>query len=305
MADEYDDLLFLDDEENDIVKSVDTRARSASRPTTPKSEPKRAAVGMEDVIEQGSEYKGPKLDGKKADTTRAARNSMRPTRPEQPERETNPKLKLYIGLGAGGLLLVILLLVFGVKAYNNMILKQQQAHTDELLEGVDDPDDEYEYERTYTSKEREALRIAGFTGTEIEEFQYFGYDPAEKVREVEEARALKYEQEIAPYLDAASDEFKELLANTWVGQEEFKVSSNTDEYNYRTTTLNLDYEKITPTGVQLFLKVYLNEEQIIFMPMEPSRWVQIADKGNIVVKINYVEMDNGSIVVLDMYEIIN
>lgn len=258
------------------------------------------------VMEQGRSYQGPDLGGPSqgAETSddgggaRAPRQRReRPERPQKEPMDPDLKKKLLIGVGIGVVVIGIGLFlgITGAEKKRQEELERAEALLQEQEEVV----------FKYTSEEIEALREVGFTGYEIEEFEFMEYDAMTIVEEEKAKRQAALDAEILPYFDKMSDEFKELYSKTWVGQPDVEVGSDLTNFSYRQENLNLDYEKLPARGHQLFLKVYINANNVFFMDVTPERWNTLKDSGNIVVQVSYTIMDNGSYIITDVQEIVN
>lgn len=154
----------------------------------------------------------------------------------------------------------------------------------------------------FTDEERYELRLVGYTGWEIEEFAENEMLSTVLIESAKARRQAQLEEEMKPYIDSQSEEYKELAATTWVGLDELEVDNNTDSYRYRTRTANLDYEKIIPKGKQLFIKIYLEDGSYCFMQISPEDWLELEEVGNIVVTISYIIMGNDMEVITDIEE---
>ena len=154
----------------------------------------------------------------------------------------------------------------------------------------------------FTDEEVILLREAGYTGGEIESFAEYEMDASELINSAEAKQEELIAEKMKPYIDSKSDEYKALEASTWVGLEELVVDEEISKYDYHTTTLNLDYEKIPTMGAQLFIKIYWDEVGYCFMQVKPKNWLLMQDEGNIVVSIDYLIMANGQIIVTDIKE---
>lgn len=143
----------------------------------------------------------------------------------------------------------------------------------------------------YSFDETEALRAAGYTGYEIEQFEAEARDYNELIAEAEAARQAWIDEAVAPLYDTASDEYKNSVRNTWLGlPERTDVEDFTETGSYYEETKNLDYEKVEPRGQQLFVKVYLDDsshETYFFVNVEPSDYLKLNDSGNVVVTYKY------------------
>lgn len=175
-----------------------------------------------------------------------------------------------------------------------------QKHADELL--ADDSENEV-VTFYYTDDELRELRAAGYTGLEIEDFEMNEQDVSMLLKEAAALRQATYEKEILPYFDNASDEFKMLMRNTWVGQEEFEIDDDISNWTYHIETVNADYNKITSSGMQCFIKFYLPDGTSGFTFIEPKRYKNLAESGNIVLSIEYTILTDGTKVITKVTEI--
>lgn len=157
----------------------------------------------------------------------------------------------------------------------------------------------------YSMEERAMLRNNGFTADDIERLEIEERDPYGAAKEAEDARKKKYEEEVAPYMDGASEEFKKLKEMTWIGgtpmsQEPLNPEAVSEPWY---GTYNCDYIKLPAQGVQLFLKLELTEfNTSVFMTVTPERYAKLPESGNIVVTVDYNKYSDGSIVVTNVYE---
>lgn len=158
----------------------------------------------------------------------------------------------------------------------------------------------------YTYDELEALRLAGYTGDEIENFEGTEASAEQLIRDAEAKRMKQYEEEVAPFRDSASLEYKELEAFTWLGQEDLVFDGDKSMYTYHNMAYNSDYEKVPAKGFQLFLKVYLNNShtKYAFMTIDPVRYNELLDSGNIVLSIDYIITADEKQIVTDIKEIL-
>lgn len=155
----------------------------------------------------------------------------------------------------------------------------------------------------YTNQEKEALRLAGYTGREIEEFEFLEKDANTLVEKAAEDRKKQYEKEILPYFNAASDEFKELWENSWLGQADLVYDQDTTQYAYYYEVMNVDYVKLPAKGHQLFIKFFLENGDAVFMTVTPERYLTLKDSGNIVIKVSYTQTADGKRIITDTKEI--
>lgn len=203
----------------------------------------------------------------------------------------NKKL-LLIGGAVVALLLVLLVGMF--------LLNLKKENDEAYLASLENTE---ELEFKYAMEEVLELRLAGYTGGEIEMFEQEELSAEDKIQESINARKQKYDAEIKPYLDGASPEFLELKSNTWVGGKPFTYNQDDTMYNYFTYNLNADYEKIPPHGHQLFIKFYLGNGAAAFMDVTPERYAELASEGNIVVSVTYTDDGAGAKIITDIQEI--
>lgn len=155
----------------------------------------------------------------------------------------------------------------------------------------------------YTAEEIADLRLNGYTGKEIEDYELMEVSAASLIEKAKANRQALYDSEVAPYLDSASKEFLELYENTWVGQPELNFDPDPMRYSYYSKTINVDYEKLPTRGHQLYLKLKLESGENLFMSVTPEQYLSYRDSGNIVVTIYYTKTGNGTVVVTKIEEV--
>lgn len=144
----------------------------------------------------------------------------------------------------------------------------------------------------YEFDQVEALRAAGYTGPEIEENEKNEVPYEDLIKQAEDARQAWIDEAVAPLYDTASDEYKQSVSGTWLGlpvREDLADFETTGSYYEETK--NLDYEKVEPRGHQLYIKIYLsddNHDDYFFLNVEPSDYLKLKDSGNVVVTYRYV-----------------
>lgn len=223
---------------------------------------------------------------------------------ETSEVKTFSKPKFDVGLlknkavliGAGCILLVIVILLIGSSSAKKRE-EEELARAEELLAGAEEPAFMYMYD------ELEALRLAGYTGNEIEQYERDEVPASDLVNAAKAARKAQYEAELAPYFDSASDEFMEVYRHTWLGQEDLVFDTDSSRYEYYETTMNVDYRKLPAKGHQLFIEYYLSNGDTCFMTVTPEKYLQLDDTGNIVLKIYYTKTADGSKIVTGAEEV--
>lgn len=156
----------------------------------------------------------------------------------------------------------------------------------------------------YTAEEIADLRVNGYTGKEIEDYEQMEVSATQLIEQAKAERQAIYDSEVEPYLNSASKEFKELYANTWIGQPELVFDTDTMRYSYYSKNINVDYIKLPARGHQLFIKLQLESGENLFMNVTPEQYISYKDSGNIVVKIYYTKAGNGAVIVTAIEEVL-
>ena len=191
------------------------------------------------------------------------------------------KTKLIL-IAAGLGLIILLYLIF---AFSGKKTEEPEAEVEE---------EPYVFE--YSSEEREALREAGYTGTEIENFQAQEYSSAQLVQE---ARDKQREFLMETYRELSEDAnkttstaYKELEKNSFLIQKPmmFKPGEGFDNLGTYTYKDNVDYEKMPARGKQTFIRIKTLNDNYYFMQLNPKRYYSIPDKGNMVVEMEVVPL---------------
>ena len=214
-------------------------------------------------------------------------------------KSINPKI-LVVGVIVIMILFIIAVFV-GKKSLEEKKEQELQEHADAIISGEQVTVEEV---FAYTQAEIEALRLAGYTGVEIDDYEFEEVDAQSLIKAAEEARKAQHEAEIVPYLNSASDEFKVLRSNTWVGLEEFDIPEDKETWQYYIETYNVDYQKVAAAGMQCFVKFYLPDGNVGFFTLSPDRYISIADSGNMVIRVKYCAMSNGIQVITDVEEVL-
>lgn len=239
-------------------------------------------VGQEEILVQGPTYKSEESNTTPEKDTSGVNRDGETTRLVQ---RINPKILISVS----AVVIVFALVCVLVYTMNKNEARKQEAEEESRLAEIMNEETTESVFR-YSRDEVEELRLAGYTGYEIEEFELNGESVDIKVKEAEEARKKKYDEEILPYFDEASDAYKSLVNSTWLSQESFEVDSDVSTYQNGTTVLNLDYEKAGCYGKQCWLKVYLNEESTFFIFVTPKRYTELKDSGNIVLSLEFTNI---------------
>lgn len=137
------------------------------------------------------------------------------------------------------------------------------------------------------------LRKMGYTGDEIEYCLANGFS----VEALVEAAQALYDEEAAAALermsDHASEEFRYIIDRTYFSQPGFvfepQLALPTEEANFYpgSFTVNADYTKCPTYGNQLQLKCKVADDCYVWYVIEPKRWEELPDAGNIVLHCNY------------------
>lgn len=212
-----------------------------------------------------------------------------------------PKSLLIFAAVAILLIVVVCVAVSVNKFRGSTKPKEEDKVQEELPEWLKDTPTPIPF--VYTAEEVAQLRLNGYTGPEIESYQNARVSAESLINKAMEERTALYEREIKPYMDSASEEFKELYANTWLGQEEITVSNEVNRYSKYTKVVNVDYVKLPSRGNQLFAKLELKSGMILFMNLTPEQYVRLDDAGNIVVEISYSVLPGGVTIVTGLKEV--
>ena len=269
---------------NDIQKSVSERIDSMRNKAD-------TQVGMEDVLIQGKTYSSSDAENEATESPRRRHRNIENT---DNSKDKNPMMMKAIVFGIAALVGVIA--IVGMSMY---LTQRKEKVQNDWVDSIGEVDSEF----TYSDSEVELLRLNGYTGYEIEEYAALGYPADSLVEEAEAERESLLVEEYADLLDSASPEYQELRNKTWLGQKEFPIDEGTEPLTKYTQNMNLDYEKVTASGYQLWLKLYVKEDLAVFMTVSPDRWNSLSDSGNIVVQLEYVKMENGYIVITNITEI--
>lgn len=255
-----------------------------------------------DILKQGDTYEEVDLETGGTSTPREEVIEGSDTEGEPEEKSGKsflgkiPKTYLLVGV-IGVIILLLLVTVFIVMVSGNSKKSTPETSLDPqtgyILDEEGNVIEAPKFE--YTSDEIEELRVAGYTGDEIEEFEEQELSVSKKVKESEEKRKKKYEEEIAPYLDSATEEFNWLKNQTWVGQQPLEYSKDSSQYTTHSVKQNFDYEKVPPYGNQLWIKlISVNTGNVLFMSTDPKSYNRLKDSGNIVIDMTYINTGEGS-----------
>lgn len=155
----------------------------------------------------------------------------------------------------------------------------------------------------YTAEEVAELRLNGYTGSEIENYQVTETPAEQLIKKAKEQRQKLYDEEVAPYMDSASKEYKELAANSWVGQPALEYDKDVSGFTYYSKTMNVDFEKLPARGNQLYIKLITDAGMILFMNVSPEQYSRLASSGNIVVNVDYTRTRDGKDIITGITEV--
>lgn len=208
--------------------------------------------------------------------------------------DDSPKFKLSKGMVLAIAAMVVIALVFILVMLKGSDEGEKEPEVPTYEDPFDDPNLEWltpDSSIFYTDAEKSALRAAGYTGDEIDAFASQGLSASDKILQAQAERDAWIQEAIAPLYDTASDEYKAFISQTWLTlPERSDMNDWTQVATYYTERKNLDYEKVTVYGNQLFIKVYLDDaahKDWFFLNVTPTEWLQLNDSGNVIVNYTY------------------
>ena len=156
----------------------------------------------------------------------------------------------------------------------------------------------------YSADEVEQLRSVGYTGDEIESSSEMGidyytlYDTAYNDKAQKEADIIKEQgrRGSAAYREITRNTF---LVNKPANYDWNKVNDFPDTYAHKEV---VDYTKLPARGRQLFIQAKLTKGPYVFFMVEPYRYSQLPDSGNIVIEIKEVKVGKQKVIV-DVQEV--
>lgn len=217
---------------------------------------------------------------------------------KEPEEKGRLNLKFIIGIAAA--CLVVALIVLMASVGKNKTKTPEEPLTDPVQEIpidfdpiVEDPITEPVIMANYTAEQMNNLRDIGITSEELNDYMQNNvpYDYIYNTL-MERYWGWHLMNELPTY-DMTSAEYKGIIDQTWMSlPERHDLAEWTTEYiaySYDVEA-NLDYEKVTPYGNQLFLKIYLDDnthDSWFFLNIKPEEWNMLGDRGNVVVNYKY------------------
>lgn len=184
---------------------------------------------------------------------------------------------------------VVFVIISGVPSKNPNDAVEEPADSFEDLEWII-PDQSATNTVTYLTADVEALRAAGYTGTEIENYSSAGVPAKDLIAEAEARRDAYAQETYSKLFDTTSDEFRYYTSQTWLTLPEREDMWDWTQCNGYQVRKNLDYEKIDIHGNQLFIKVYLDDnlhEDWFYLNVTPAEWLALSDYGNVIVNYTY------------------
>lgn len=143
----------------------------------------------------------------------------------------------------------------------------------------------------FNGKTADTLRKWGFTNNQMEIASRDGISAEAMVEQAKQERKEAQWEAMMEAADGASEAYQSLLRQTWLGQPPMDISGfNSTDVMYATEsyTENVDYEKVDPSGMQLWVKCFLKNGTTAFMQCPPARYNELDQSGNIVVQYTVV-----------------
>lgn len=135
------------------------------------------------------------------------------------------------------------------------------------------------------------LRKLGYTGDEIAAAQSSGADLNAMVESAQKLRDEEAKEALIRMSDSASEEFQHMAEYSVFSMPyvEFPETENSFDRVYLKGSyiVNADYWKVDTYGNQLYVKLKIANSTYAFMTLDPFRWSEIPDTGNMVVRIDY------------------
>ena len=214
-----------------------------------------------------------------------------------------PKNYVFIG-GAIILVLIIAIIIFASRKkkqetyeyYDDTEYYDDSATLVINDEPVTEPEPEPEItdlNALLTDEDKKLLRKMGYTGDEIEIAISHNFSVDDLVKKAQKLHDEESRESLVRMSDAASEEFRYIVGNTYfsqVGQDFVSQIGIPVSQTVRSSgkyKVNADYTKCPTYGTQLYLKCRIAEDVYIWYAIDPHRWDQLPDKGNMVLIIDY------------------
>ena len=143
----------------------------------------------------------------------------------------------------------------------------------------------------FNGKTADTLRKWGFTNNQMEIASRDGISAEAMVEQAKQERKEAQWEAMMDAADGASEAYQNMLRQTWLGQPPMDISGfNSTDVMYATEsyTENVDYEKVDPSGMQLWVKCFLKNGTTAFMQCPPARYNELEPSGNIVIQYTVV-----------------
>lgn len=151
----------------------------------------------------------------------------------------------------------------------------------------------------YSSDEVEQLRSLGYTGDEIESSSEMGIDYYTLYDTAYNSKAQKEAEIIKEQGRRGSAAYKEITRNTFLvnklaNYDWNKVNDFPDTYTHKEV---VDYQKLPARGRQLFIQAKMTKGPYVFFMIDPYRYAQLPDSGNIVIEVEEVKVGKKTVIV--------
>lgn len=144
----------------------------------------------------------------------------------------------------------------------------------------------------YTQEEIDALTAAGYSNDDINTMMANGTVAEDAIKEANLMRDAYTRMADVPLYDVASDAYKQQISQTWLT---LPKRTDIDTWKWQgpeyIVEKNLDYEKLEVHGMQLIIKIYLDDSEHktwFYKIVTPDEWMKLNDRGNVVVDYTYV-----------------
>lgn len=148
----------------------------------------------------------------------------------------------------------------------------------------------------YTSDEYSRLRTAGFTASEIEDFEIQEIvDIDSLINEADEKRKKKFLETYKAFIREANEspdsQYTYLMANTYLGLPPQEINLESTAEDYYSETRNVDYWKMPLQGYQPLVKVrIMPEDVVLYVNIKPENYVHLRESGNMVISYDFVHV---------------
>lgn len=184
-------------------------------------------------------------------------------------------------------------------------VSMEDVPVDDGLSYEPETDDEYVFDLTKAVQDTSALdalnlsegnlilKSYGYTGDEIELAQSLGLSVEQLVSAAQAKRDEVTAESLERMSDHASKEFQMMYNYSQYSMPHYtfyEIPDGADKWvlNDGYFIVNADYEKCPTYGYQLQLKVKIANGTYVYMNTDPYHWEELADEGNIVVRVDYI-----------------